>query len=385
MKFSEVEKNLVFGHNLVKVKLELQAFQLGRIGYPYDTVHKLREDLMKEYEVDFVCTDSEKPLVSIDAEKVPDKILSSMRNMKSGGEITAMLVYLGYHVGFWWQTKHHGGEILTQLNRNVEGAIEDLNSMKESVSGRLYEVISKYSNIEFDPNKTADLYRDLARAYTRPASSTIPTITPASTKLSNVEEAPIKILFLAANPNNTVRLRTDEEARAIEEQIARAQKKAQLIVVNKGAVRIGDLQYYIGSEKPTVVHFSGHGTDEGKLVFEDDMGNARAVPPMALARVFETLKKNIRIVILNACFSSEQAEAIRQHIDCVIGMSSAISDPAAIAFASAFYLANASGCSVKEAFERGITEIMLWDIPDEHVPQILCRDGVDPASIVLLK
>ena len=66
-------------------------------------------------------------------------------------------------------------------------------------------------------------------------------------------------------------------------------------------------------------------------------------------------------------------------------MSSAITDKAAISFASAFYLANASGNSVQKAFDRGITEIMLWNIPDEDVPQLLCRDTVDPSKILLLE
>jgi len=193
-----------------------------------------------------------------------------------------------------------------------------------------------------------------------------------------------KILFLAANPRDTVRLRLDEEQREIEHKILLAQKKDRVIIVNKGAVRVGDLQLYLNQEKPTIVHFSGHGSNEGRIILEDNSGKARAIPPPALARVFGILKDNIRCVILNACFSLKQAQAITQNIDCVIGMSSSISDKAAIAFASAFYLAIASERSIGNAFDQGINELMLWGIPEEHIPQLLTRSGAEPSKIFLL-
>jgi len=195
----------------------------------------------------------------------------------------------------------------------------------------------------------------------------------------------VKILFLAANPKDTVRLRLGEEQREIEQKILLAQKKDCLILVNKGAVRVGDLQFYLNQERPTIVHFSGHGSDEGKIILEDNLGNARTIPPAALTRVFKILKDNIRCVVLNACFSLEQARAISQHIDCVVGMSSYISDGAAIAFSTAFYLAIASERSIKNAFDQGINALMLWEISEDHIPQLLLRDNVNSSKIFLFE
>ena len=195
----------------------------------------------------------------------------------------------------------------------------------------------------------------------------------------------IKILLLAANPKDTARLRLDQEYREIEHKILLAQKKDQLILVNKGAVRIGDLQFYLNQERPTIVHFSGQGTTDGRIILEDNFGKAKPVPPRALERMVKVLKDNIRCVVLNACFSIEQARALSRHIDCVIGMSSLISDDAAIAFSAAFYLAIASGRSMKNAFDQGINELMLWEIPEEHVPQLLIRNNMEPSDIFLLE
>jgi hypothetical protein len=201
-----------------------------------------------------------------------------------------------------------------------------------------------------------------------------------------VKSKVIKILFLAANPTDTVSLRLDEEVREIEHKIMLAQKKDQLIMIKKGAVRASDLQLYLNQEKPTIVHFSGHGTDEGKIVLEDLLGNPVTVPPKALARVFKTLKDNIRCIVLNACFSFEQARAINQYVDFVIGMSSSIEDKAAIAFSSAFYLALSSERSIKNAFDKGINEILLMGFSEEeNTPKLLCRDDIDPSEVFLLE
>jgi hypothetical protein len=195
---------------------------------------------------------------------------------------------------------------------------------------------------------------------------------------------PVTILFLSANPKDTDGLRLEEEIREIEQSILRAQKKDRFNLIKKGAVRVSDLQFYLTQDKPAIVHFCGHGNQQGQIILENNIGQAISVPPAALERAFKAIRDNVRCVVLNACFSYAQACAISKHIDCVVGMSSSIQDEAAIAFSSAFYLGIASGASVKVAFDQGITEIMLWSIPNENVPRLICRRGINPAKVFLL-
>ena len=54
-------------------------------------------------------------------------------------------------------------------------------------------------------------------------------------------------------------------------------------------------------------------------------------------------RKGVECVVLNACYSEVQAEAIHQHINHVIGMNRAIGDKAAINFTVAFYDGLAAG------------------------------------------
>ena len=146
----------------------------------------------------------------------------------------------------------------------------------------------------------------------------------------------IKVLFLAANPAGTTQLQLGEEIRQIKTKIRAAEHRDALEVTSCFAVRADDLLQALLEHKPHIVHFSGHGSSAGELIVVDDSGKAKAVSKEALVQLFKTLRDNIRVVLLNACYSSSQAEAIASTIDCTIGMNKEIGDTAAIVFAASF-------------------------------------------------
>jgi hypothetical protein len=147
----------------------------------------------------------------------------------------------------------------------------------------------------------------------------------------------INILFLAANPQDTKPLRLGEEMRAIQEKLRASEYREYFSIKQEWAVRVSDIQGHLLRHQPHIVHFSGHGSIAGEIILEDQTGDSKLVTPSALKKLFGTLKDNVRCVVLNACFSKIQAEAITESIECVIGMSSTIQDKAAISFAASFY------------------------------------------------
>jgi hypothetical protein len=197
------------------------------------------------------------------------------------------------------------------------------------------------------------------------------------------ESEPIKILFLAANPTDTTRLRLDKEMRAIDEALRQAEFRDRFDIKQHWAVRAADLQALLLRHKPHIVHFSGHGGRSSRIILEDKSGRSRAVSPRALAKLFSVLKDNIRCVVLNACYSERQGQAIAQHIDCVIGMAKAIGDAAAISFAASFYQALGFGRDLKTAFDLGCVQIGLENLDEQDTPELLC-ERVDPQKIVLV-
>lgn len=177
-----------------------------------------------------------------------------------------------------------------------------------------------------------------------------------------------KILLLSANPKGTPKVRLDEEMREIEEGLLRARQRSQFTIKTAAAVRYRDLRRVILDYDPHIVHFSGHGDDEEGLVFEDETGQVKFVNGSALSGLFELFADQVECVLLNACYSQEQAAAIAQHIPYVIGMKKAIGDRAAIEFAVGFYDALGAGKPYKMAYKFGCNAIQLAGIPEEHTP-----------------
>jgi len=183
----------------------------------------------------------------------------------------------------------------------------------------------------------------------------------------------IKILFLAADPTNAARLRLGEEVREIYEKLQLAQLRERFVLEQRHAVRPADISQALLDVAPQIVHFSGHGTAEGALCFQNAVGKLQQVPPDALAMLFEQFKKSVRCVVLNACFSRIQAESIAEHIQHVIGMDKEIGDRAAIAFSIGFYQALGAGRSVEEAYRLGCVQISLQGIPGHRTPVLVSR------------
>ncbi len=186
-----------------------------------------------------------------------------------------------------------------------------------------------------------------------------------------------KILFLAANPKNTTRLRLDEELRDIKEGLRRAQQRDQFTLISHEAVRSRDIQRAMLDEMPQIVHFSGHGDGEAGLAFEDEIGQAKLIDGKALADLFALFAdptefpEPLTCVVLNGCYSEVQANAIADYVPYVIGMTQAIPDRAAIEFAVGFYDALGAGRSVPFAFKLACNAIARTGKLAAEIPTLL--------------
>ncbi len=179
------------------------------------------------------------------------------------------------------------------------------------------------------------------------------------------------ILILAANPKTTLPLRLDEEVREIDAGLQRAKEREQFEIKQQWAVRVRDVYRALLDIKPQIVHFSGHGAGDEGLALENETGQVRFVDAEALAGLFELFASKVECVVLNACDSEVQAEAIVKHIPYVIGMNKAIGDKAAIEFAVGFYDALGAGESVEFAYQLGCNAIRLSGIAEHLTPRLL--------------
>jgi hypothetical protein len=215
------------------------------------------------------------------------------------------------------------------------------------------------------------------------------------------------ILFLAANPPGTGRLALDQEARSIRAELKRSGYRDRFAFETRWAAEPLDLLRELRELKPTVVHFSGHGSarvpwalestryhdivvesapSEGEpngLYFHDAAGGAQAVSPGAIAQTFGAAGASVRLVVLNACFTEPVAEALLAYVDCVVGMRGSVHDDVARGFAIGFYGGLGDHESIAAAFGHGRAAICLEGLPDAEQPRLQVRDGFDATKLIL--
>lgn len=214
-------------------------------------------------------------------------------------------------------------------------------------------------------------------------SSSSSTIGAKSRDVHRAGREVVTILFLAANPLDTLRLRLDAEVQSIDRALRQAEFRDLFDLKQHWAVRVTDLSEYLLRHRPDIVHFSGHGSISSEIILEGESGSKHPVSVRALSRLFSVLEDNIRCVVLNACYSERQGQAIAEHVDCVVGTSQTIGDSSAISFAAAFYMALGYGKNVKTAFDLGCVQIDLERLDEQNSPRLFAVRS-NPEEIVFV-
>ena len=232
--------------------------------------------------------------------------------------------------------------------------------------------------------------------------------------------AKIKVVLFSSNPAGSPPLDLAREFREIEEEVRLSTFRSAMELILVPGTRPVDLLRRLNENQPQVVHFSSHGSPD-EIILESgdedadslnraspgvqstderDMkkgvpaevdsegsihGQARGLGKLALVSVLRSCNEgNLRLVVLNACNTRAQAEALTEVVDCVVSMNQAITDRAAIKFAASFYGALAFGRSVQKAFDQGVARLSAEGSDESGTPELLVRAGVDAAELVLV-
>jgi CHAT domain len=269
---------------------------------------------------------------------------------------------------------------LRQLTRSVQEYERDL----KNIQSELERLAARYSWAESEvgnatqfglENRRVELAqleeelsaagfeRDVLRSNDHRAISVVTTLKERNligTKRTQ-KNGKMKILFFAANPMETSRLDLEEELRGIENELRAVKHREKIELVAKHAVRADDLVRYIREEQPDVIHFSGHGSTTG-IVLRHDRDDFLPVSGEALARLLKD--RSVKLVVLNSCYSQEQAASIIGTVEAVVGTRHAVGDEAARRFSAAFYRTLGEGYSIQEAFRDGGDVVDLHGLED---------------------
>ena len=161
------------------------------------------------------------------------------------------------------------------------------------------------------------------------------------------------ILYLSANPEWTEDLKLERELRAVSDRIFWAVTNGTVQLEFIAEARRVDLQRYVTSRKPQILHFSGHG-ENNQLQLSSQHYEVEVADKDWLKK--SLANKGIKIALLNCCWSASLAEALSESVDVVIGCTVAIKNEIASAFSPAFYEWLLLGATIQEAYDRAVEE-----------------------------
>jgi CHAT domain-containing protein len=192
------------------------------------------------------------------------------------------------------------------------------------------------------------------------------------------------ILFLAANPITSRRLELDRECAEIQRELRMTLHRDDFQFESRWAVSIDELMRHLNELSPSVIHFSGHSERATSgLLLQDEQGHPQPISVRALAMIVDAVARDARVIVLNACYTTAQAEVLRTKVECVVGMDGAIGDGAARAFAIRFYGALGNRKSIGNAVDQGIAALAAKQMPDELLPRCVTRVGIDRYEVFL--
>lgn len=307
------------------------------------------------------------------------------------------------------KTYHATAERQDQKAVAAEAKIAKARKDQAAVDKTIATKTTSLGSAEASEARTADAARKRSNARRRSEELSharwIAQVSTPTTEIRYVQVRPpepekLRVLYLTANPeaveetvtdpDGTVHeygtwLRVDQEVRQVKKGIKSSKYRDLVVIEHAPAATVADLIDGLNDNRPHIVHFSGH-ANSLELLMENDAGDedGHVVEFALLARVLAATDEPPRLVVLNACESLDGAEDLLRTAPVVIGMSDSIGDTAAIVFAAAFYSAIASAQSVQSAVEQGRVKMAAASLGDSELPEIRCRDDVDPGTMVLV-
>lgn len=188
-----------------------------------------------------------------------------------------------------------------------------------------------------------------------------------------------RIIFLASNPfQDEAPTTPKKEIEAIRQSLeAEGVVRALPLYAHEAATTV-DLHWaLLRAPNAKILHLYGHGSATDGWYSQDGSAQTIGVSGERLARLLKTFS-NIQVLVLSACNQLDHIKALAQHVDVVIGSSTALEIAAARSFNCAFYRELAAGSSVGVAYERAKAFAGI-DIGDAAgAICIAARDGTDP-------
>jgi hypothetical protein len=176
-----------------------------------------------------------------------------------------------------------------------------------------------------------------------------------SASYSGVGERETRVLFIYANPLGQPQLQIDRDLKAIKEAIRISRREHRVDMREIPAASITDFRrslfdnYTEPSRGRCIVHFAGHGTQDG-FTFVNESQRPETISPALLGELLAA--RGVQTAVFASCHAAAAYENLP--IQYCVAMHGSVDNNAAREFTRGFYDAIAAGGDIPLAFEEGM-------------------------------
>lgn len=119
---------------------------------------------------------------------------------------------------------------------------------------------------------------------------------------------PVRVLFVAANPQGCNQLELEQEYRNLQEKLRNAEISGIIELEPLFHATLSALHAKLAESAYHMLHFAGHASHEGYLLFEDNKHQSKQVSAEDLAPQLQN-HRSLALVVLNACESGRASDS----------------------------------------------------------------------------
>lgn len=194
---------------------------------------------------------------------------------------------------------------------------------------------------------------------------------------------PKKVLLLSADPLKEESSRRQTEVLEIEGAIYRATRSRKengrgepiLECSHKPRLEAQKLSQELSAMEPYIVDISGFTDGLAALCIGKSL-EAKVIQNSdePIAKLFRLHSEHIKCLVLNGCYTEEQAKTISEYVRFIIGISQGLSDKASAIFLSEFYFQIAVGRSIRDSYESGCNRLERFGTTGSKLLSLLDRE-----------
>lgn len=201
----------------------------------------------------------------------------------------------------------------------------------------------------------------------------------------------LRVLAVIASPQDYPALNVEHEWATLRQALRDLEERGLVTVERLAEPSLEALQRQLQVHEYHILHFLGHGgfdpeANDSVLILQGQDGRGQVVSGQDFSTLLRD-QRSLRLALLNACHGAEASaqdaytgvaqRLVRGGVPAVIAMRTAISDQAAVAFASNFYAALANGAAVDTALAEARKALFTGCCAEEWGTPVLYMRAAD--------